>query len=114
MRRRGSSIITPAAFPAAWLKHYSPAAFAAALINSQPMGFYQPAQLVRDARDHGVAVRGVDVNLSRWDCTLEQEDFGLWISVWGLQEPNPQSAIRNSQLFLRLGFRMLNGIGEAV
>ena len=59
-------------YASAWLKHYYPAAFAAALINSQPMGFYAPAQLVRDARDHGVAVRPVDVNRSRWDCTLEQ------------------------------------------
>ena len=59
-------------YASAWLKHYYPAAFAAALINSQPMGFYAPAQLVRDARDHGVAVRPVDVNHSRWDCTLEQ------------------------------------------
>jgi error-prone DNA polymerase len=58
-------------YASAWLKHHYPAAFAAALINSQPLGFYAPAQLVRDAREHGVEVRGVDVNLSRWDCTLE-------------------------------------------
>ena len=58
-------------YASAWLKHYYPAAFAAAMINSQPMGFYQPAQLVRDARDHGVAVRPIDVNHSDWDCTLE-------------------------------------------
>ena len=59
-------------YVSAWLKHYYPAAFAAAMVNSQPMGFYQPAQLVRDAREHGVAVRPVDVNWSRWDCTLEE------------------------------------------
>src|SRR3990172_7049443 len=58
-------------YASAWLKHYYPAAFAAAMINSQPMGFYATAQLVRDARDHGVEVRPVDVNHSRWDCTLE-------------------------------------------
>src|SRR3954468_16392088 len=104
MRRRGSSIITPAAFPAAWLKHYSPAAFAAALINSQPMGFYQPAQLVRDARDHSVAVRGVDVNWSRWDCTLEQ----------GAEERDLKRAGASPPPILRLGLRMLNGIGESV
>jgi error-prone DNA polymerase len=55
----------------AWLKHYEPAAFCAALINSQPMGFYAPAQLVRDARVHGVEVRPVSAVTSAWDCTLE-------------------------------------------
>jgi error-prone DNA polymerase len=58
-------------YTSAWLKHYYPAAFCAALLNSQPMGFYAPAQLVRDAREHGVAVRPADVNHSDWDCTLE-------------------------------------------
>ncbi|MEE8169534.1 MAG: hypothetical protein V3T70_03215, partial [Phycisphaerae bacterium] len=61
-------------YVSAWLKHYHPAAFTAALINSQPMGFYAPAQLVRDARNHGVEVRAVDVNHSDWDCTLENEE----------------------------------------
>ena len=55
----------------AWLKHHYPAAFAAALINSQPMGFYEPAQLIYDAQAHGVAVLPIDVNHSEWDCTLE-------------------------------------------
>ncbi|HWB12838.1 MAG TPA: error-prone DNA polymerase [Pirellulales bacterium] len=58
-------------YVSAWLKHYYPDAFAAALLNSQPMGFYAPAQLVRDAREHGVEVRPVEVNHSDWDCTLE-------------------------------------------
>ncbi|MGB7158781.1 MAG: error-prone DNA polymerase [Tepidisphaeraceae bacterium] len=58
-------------YASAWLKRHHPAAFAAALLNSQPMGFYAPAQIVRDARDHGVEVRPVDVNESEWDCTLE-------------------------------------------
>jgi error-prone DNA polymerase len=107
-------------YVSAWLKHHYPAAFAAAMINSQPMGFYQPAQLVRDARDHGVAVRPVDVNHSAWDCTLEGEDFGFRIADCGLGLFNPQSegtarrVVRNPQSFLRLGFRMLNGVGEAV
>ncbi|MBE0529183.1 MAG: error-prone DNA polymerase [Rhodospirillales bacterium] len=61
-------------YVSAWLKRHYPAAFAAALLNSQPMGFYAPAQIVRDARDHGVAVRPVDVNLSDWDHTLEDGD----------------------------------------
>ena len=58
-------------YVSSWLKCHYPAAFAAALLNSQPMGFYAPAQIVRDARDHGVAVLPVDVNASVWDCTLE-------------------------------------------
>jgi DNA polymerase-3 subunit alpha len=63
-------------YTSAWLKHYEPAAFCAALINSQPMGFYAPAQLVRDARVHGVEVRAVDVASSDWDCTLERRSDG--------------------------------------
>ena len=58
-------------YVSAWIKRRHPAAFLAALLNSQPMGFYAPAQLVRDAREHGVEVRPVDVLRSRWDCTLE-------------------------------------------
>jgi error-prone DNA polymerase len=60
----------------AWLKHHEPAAFCAALVNSQPMGFYAPAQLVRDARAHDIEVRPVDVAISAWDCTLERRDDG--------------------------------------
>jgi error-prone DNA polymerase len=63
-------------YTSAWLKHYEPAAFCAALINSQPMGFYAPAQLVRDARAHGVEVRAVDVATSGWDCSLEPRTDG--------------------------------------
>ena len=60
-------------YSSAWLKCYEPAAFTCALINSQPMGFYAPAQLVRDARVHGVEVRPVDVSpRADWDCTLER------------------------------------------
>ena len=58
-------------YVSSWLKCHFPAAFACALLNSQPMGFYAPAQIVRDAREHGVTVRPVDVNASGWDCTLE-------------------------------------------
>src|SRR5207245_7993638 len=59
------------AYISAWLKCHYPAAFAAALLNSQPMGFYAPAQIVRDVQEHGVTVLPVDVNHSEWDCTLE-------------------------------------------
>ena len=62
------------AYDSAWLKCHEPAAFTAALLNSQPMGFYAPAQLVRDARTHGVEVRPVDVCVSVWDCTLERRE----------------------------------------
>ena len=59
-------------YVSAWLKCYYPAAFCAAIINSQPMGFYAPSQLIRDARAHGVRVLPVDVNCSGWDCRLEE------------------------------------------
>jgi len=59
-------------YVSSWIKWRYPAAFAAALLNSQPMGFYAPAQIVRDAREHGVTVRAIDVNHSNWDCTLER------------------------------------------
>jgi error-prone DNA polymerase len=59
------------AYASSWIKYRHPDVFLAALLNAQPMGFYAPAQLVRDARRHGVTVRPVDVNASRWDCTLE-------------------------------------------
>ena len=58
-------------YVSAWIKCFYPEVFACALLNSQPMGFYAPAQIVRDAREHGVEVRPVDVNYSFWDCTLE-------------------------------------------
>jgi error-prone DNA polymerase len=60
------------AYVSAWLKHREPAAFCCALLNSQPMGFYAPQQLVRSARDHGVEVRPIDVNHSHFECTLER------------------------------------------
>ncbi|MDX1514816.1 MAG: error-prone DNA polymerase, partial [Gammaproteobacteria bacterium] len=77
-------------YVSAWLKRHHPAAFCCALLNSQPMGFYAPAQLVGDARRHGVEVRPVDVNASRWDCTLERGAGGA-----------PA---------VRLGFRMIKGL----
>ena len=58
-------------YASCWMKCRYPDVFAAAMLNSQPLGFYAPAQLVRDAREHGVEMREVDVNLSDWDCTLE-------------------------------------------
>ena len=63
-------------YASAWLKCHHPAVFTCALLNSQPMGFYAPAQLVRDARDHGIEVRPVSVTHSAWDNTLERRGDG--------------------------------------
>jgi error-prone DNA polymerase len=71
-------------YASAWLKCHYPDVFAAAILNSQPMGFYATAQLVRDAQEHGVAVWAVDVNASDWDCTLESLD---------LAETSPQRSL---------------------
>jgi error-prone DNA polymerase len=79
-------------YVSSWLKWRYPAAFATALLNSQPMGFYAPAQIVRDAREHGVEVREVDVNHSDWDCTLEP--------------PLPGSG----GVAMRLGLRQIDGL----
>ena len=79
-------------YVSSWMKCHYPAAFACALLNAQPMGFYAPAQIVRDARDHGVPVRDVDVNLSDWNCTLEPDGTGF---------------------ALRLGLRQVGGLREA-
>jgi error-prone DNA polymerase len=107
-------------YVSAWLKYHYQAAFTAALLNSQPMGFYAPAQLVRNARDHGVEVRPVDVNHSRWDCTLEERDqwlvvSGQWGEESGRQPPitdhGPQSTDHLLSA-LRLGFRMIGGMSR--
>ena len=74
-------------YVSSWLKRHHPAAFCAALLNSQPMGFYAPAQLVQDARRHGVELRPPDVNASDWDCTLEEGAVRLGLRlVAGLSE----------------------------
>lgn len=78
-------------YVSAWLKCHEPAAFTAALLNSQPMGFYAPSQLVQDARRHGVEVRGIDVLRSDWDCTLERRD-------------------EDGEPALRLGLRLVKGL----
>ena len=69
-----------------WIKCHYPAVFACALLNSQPMGFYAPAQIVRDAREHGVIVRPVDVSISDWDCTLEEDEKGIWALRLGMRQ----------------------------
>lgn len=79
-------------YASAWLKRHHPGIFACALLNSQPMGFYAPAQIVRDARAHGVEVLPVCVNESLWDNRMEERPGG--------------------RLALRLGFRQIRGVGE--
>jgi error-prone DNA polymerase len=83
------------AYVSAWLKCHQPAIFVAALLNSQPMGFYAPSQLVQDAKRHGVEVRPVDVSDSDWDCTLERASDG------------------GAQPAVRLGLRMVSGFAQA-
>jgi error-prone DNA polymerase len=107
-------------YVSSWLKCHYPEAFCAAILNSQPMGFYQPAQLVRDAREHGVKVYQPDINLSDWDCTLEPAS------------PLPSSEVDNAADFIfsapdktktvsdkatercavRLGLRLISGLAE--
>jgi error-prone DNA polymerase len=73
------------AYASSWMKCHHPEVFCCALLNAQPMGFYAPAQIVRDAREHGVEVRPIDVNHSRWDCTLEQVGLGRFAVRLGLR-----------------------------
>ena len=127
-------------YVSSWLKCHYPAAFAAALLNSQPMGFYAPAQIVRDVREHGVTVLPVDVNCSEWDCTLEpilsHEDTktrrggsgeaarlstdafgpgsGSANEACGAQQPvRALVSSCESRIALRLGLRQVDGFPEA-
>ncbi len=125
-------------YVSSWLKWKYPAAFACALLNSQPMGFYAPAQIVRDAQEHGVEVRAVDVNASEWDCTLEaplpdREDQPPDRRLMGVGDERSELARRSDRLaalpthprsaapsrpsregrggeVLRLGLRMIDGL----
>src|SRR5690606_12088697 len=96
-------------YASSWLKCYYPDVFATALLNAQPMGFYAPAQIIRDAADHGVEIRAIDINHSNWDNTLE---------------PGPEAAKRvhrnhvqmagdiRSTHAMRLGFRQAKGLDK--
>ena len=101
-------------YVSAWIKCHHPAAFTCALLNSQPMGFYAPSQLVQDARRHGVEVRPVDVTTSLWDCTLEANRGQTPITT---SAPASNSARRAARIrpgpSLRLGMRMVKGLSEA-
>ena len=93
-------------YVSSWLKHYEPAAFCGALLNAQPMGFYAPAQLVGDARRHGVDVRPPDVTISDWDCTLEPAGSSAGGADGEAGDSSPKPA-------LRLGLRLVGGLTEA-
>ncbi|NVD28104.1 DNA polymerase III subunit alpha [Parasphingorhabdus flavimaris] len=128
-------------YVSSWIKCHHPAVFAAALLNSQPMGFYAPAQLVRDAREHGVEVREPDVNFSDWDNRVEKNILpeasasgrgtvsqsaaasdgggaggGRTSAQRPLHHPSdgpPPHASRGEENFLRIGLRQIDGFREA-
>ena len=90
------------AYASSWMKCHQPDVYCCAILNAQPMGFYAPAQLVRDARAHGIEVRPVDVNHSRWDCTLEPPaGTGRGAAKGG-----------SGRLAVRLGMRMVKGLAN--
>ncbi len=87
-------------YASCWIKHHYPEVFCCAMLNSQPLGFYSPSQLVQDAQRHGVEVLPVDLNESHWDCTLEPQPA----------KPPVNSAPHSARRFLRLGLRMIRGL----
>ena len=96
-------------YASSWIKTYYPDVFCAALMNSQPMGFYAPAQLVRDAREHGVRILPVDVNKSAWDCTLEEAPFDRM--AINERHASMRDVVKTTHA-LRLGFRQVKGLAE--
>ena len=112
-------------YVSAWIKRFEPAAFLAALLNSQPMGFYAPSQLTQDARRHGVEVRTVDIAASAWDCTLEDREENrpegcklfpplasrLSPLASGLSTPSPLTPLASPAV--RLGLCMISGFAAA-
>jgi error-prone DNA polymerase len=92
-------------YASAWIKCRYPDVFCAAILNSQPMGFYQPAQLVRDARAHDVEIRPVDVNFSDWDCTLEPG------APFQSSPASARDHVHGNHA-VRLGFRLVHGLSE--
>lgn len=97
-------------YASSWVKAYYPDVFCAAMLNSQPMGFYAPAQLVRDAREHGVEIRPVDINESNWDCLLEEAEFNR--RTVDFRHAAMREIIQTKRA-VRLGFRQIKGLSEA-
>jgi error-prone DNA polymerase len=106
-------------YASAWIKRHHPAVFCAALLNSQPMGFYAPAQIVIDARAHGVEVRAVDVNESEWDCTLESSSSMAVSAMCSTKHGRDAHATGGDKTTwgrggpaVRLGFHRIKGMQE--
>jgi error-prone DNA polymerase len=112
-------------YASSWIKCRYPDVFCAAILNSQPMGFYQPAQLVRDARAHDLEIRAVDVNFSDWDCTLEPGSCSAHSRTSGNPVEDSIGAVNlagsplsrgradeNNRQAVRLGFRLVHGLNE--
>ncbi len=99
-------------YDSSWIKRHHPAEFLAGLLNSQPLGFYSPSQLVQDAKRHGVEVRPVDVTVSDWDCTLEEQGVHAlsrqreWVGVRAASEPTMPA--------VRLGLRLVSGLSKDI
>jgi error-prone DNA polymerase len=115
-------------YASCWLKWHEPACFLAAMLNSQPLGFYGPSQLVQDAKAHGVEVRAVDVAHSDWDCTLEAPDAAAPVGLQQKGKQQVKSAQEQhaasdpaslptewaAQPAVRLGLRMVGGLSKQV
>ncbi len=96
-------------YASCWLKCFYPDIFCAAILNSQPMGFYAPAQLIRDAKEHGVVIRAADINWSDWDCTLEPDEF----DTGKIQNRHAEMrSVIKSNHAVRLGLRQIKGLAE--
>ncbi|WP_246272837.1 error-prone DNA polymerase [Oricola thermophila] len=100
-------------YASCWLKAHYPDVFCAAILNSQPMGFYAPAQLVRDAREHGVEIRPVDINASLWDSSLEDRDGDEPETAARIAPRHREMAgTIKTKKAVRLGFRQVKGLRE--
>lgn len=96
-------------YASSWVKAYYPDVFCAAMLNSQPMGFYAPAQLVRDAREHGVEIRPADINYSDWDCALEEAPFNRNAVDFRHEQLRNIIATKHA---VRLGLRQIKGLSD--
>ena len=100
-------------YASCWLKAHYPDVFCAAILNAQPMGFYAPSQLVRDAREHGVEIRPVDINASDWDSTLEDRDPDeAQTAMRIMRRHREMENVIETQKAVRLGFRQGKGLRE--
>ena len=97
-------------YASCWLKCHYPDVFLCALLNSQPMGFYAPSQLVRDAAEHGVEIRAADINCSDYDSSLEEGGWTIGEHIWP-KHAAMQNDIRSTKA-LRLGLRQVEGLAE--